>query len=166
MCTVGIHVQPARVDFPRNMRTANKPVSQMLGADSFHLGFFILRGEEPERWQAHFIFSHRQDTEIMGRHSTGDVFTCTRCGRQSSRPPAALSKGVSGLQFVGSCSPWASALQASLCCHADVSSFFRQSYICGLSGSNSMSCFGKVSPEGHSQRLDLYVAHCIIRRRC
>lgn len=30
----GIRVQASKVDFPRNMRTANKPVSQMLGADS------------------------------------------------------------------------------------------------------------------------------------
>lgn len=147
MCTAGIHVQPSKVAFPRNVRTANKPVSQMPRANSFDFCFILLLPEEMERWPAHFLFSCGQDTEIMGRQLRWRCLYLHEVGEAEQRPPA-WSKGVSGRQLVGSCSPPASALQASLCCHTDVSSLFRQSSICGLSGSTSMLCFGKMSPRG------------------
>lgn len=110
------------VDFPRNMRTANKPVSQMLRADSFNLCFAVHLGEEAERWQVHFLFSYSWNTEIMGGKSTpADMFTCTRYERQKELASCSSLKGcLRPEQFLWSCSP-ASGLQDSLCrltaCH-------------------------------------------------
>lgn len=125
------------VDFPRNTRTANKPVSQMLRADSFNLHFFVLLCEEPECWQVYFIFSYSWNTEIMDRKDTPpDMFTCTRCERCKELASCSSLKGcVRHEQFVWSCSP-ASVPQGSFCWQANVSS---SSDVCGLRGSKHHS---------------------------